>query len=57
MVFCSEEKDEKFLIVIQTEWQKKILSTFGECFVIDSPFNTSKYKLPLYELVAHTNVG
>lgn len=36
---------------------EKDTNNFWECFVIDSPFNTSKYKLPLYELVAHTNVG
>lgn len=55
--FYSEEKEEKILVVIQAEWQRKVLSTFGECFVIDSTFNTSKYNLPLYEIVVQTNVG
>ncbi|XP_062621423.1 uncharacterized protein LOC134283018 [Saccostrea cucullata] len=53
----SQEEEKKFLIVLQTTWQQELLAQFGNCLVIDSTFNTTKFNIPLYELVVHTNTG
>lgn len=43
--------------MLQTEWQCKLLEKFESTLLIDSTFDTSKYQLPLFEVVIFTNVG
>ena len=47
-----------FLIVYQAEWQRRLLSRYGNnmCF-LDATYKTTGYALPLFFLCVKTNVG
>ncbi|XP_013412961.1 uncharacterized protein LOC106175477 [Lingula anatina] len=49
--------EERLLFVHQTQWQKRLLSTYGnELFLLDATYRVTKYSLPLFFLVVRTNV-
>lgn len=46
----------RLLFVYQTEWQKKLLSRYGnELSMLDATYKTTRYSLPLFFLVVKTN--
>ncbi|KAJ8315774.1 hypothetical protein KUTeg_007924 [Tegillarca granosa] len=53
----SEADGSQFLLVVQTTWQQQLMHKFGKVLLVDSTFDTCKYRLPLFELVINTNVG
>ena len=53
-VTCSQ----KFLLVLQDDWQKKLLQRYGNTIcLIDAAYKTTQYDLPLYFICVKTNVG
>lgn len=54
----NQPQSEMFMLCHQTEWQRKILSRYGQelCF-LDATYKTTKYALPLFFLVVKTNVS
>ena len=60
-VRLSEDQEQghtPLLIVLQTEWQKRLLNLYGkELVFLDATYKTTKYAMPLFFLVVHTNSG
>ena len=53
-IVCSQ----KFLLVLQEEWQKKLLQRYGNTIcLIDATYKTTQYELPLFFICVKTNVG
>ena len=57
---CEEsiQCSQQFLVVLQEEWQKKLLQRYGNTIcLIDATYKTTRYDLPLYFICIKTNVG
>lgn len=54
----NQPQSEMFMLCHQTEWQRKLLSRYGQelCF-LDATYKTTQYALPLFFIVVKTNVG
>ncbi|KAG8456367.1 hypothetical protein GDO86_002228 [Hymenochirus boettgeri] len=61
-IFCrpyssTGDKDEvNFLFCYQTEWQKNLLSLYGNITLLDATYRTTRYALPLYFICVRANV-
>ena len=52
------DSSQNFLLVLQDEWQKKLLERYGNTIcLIDATYKTTQYDLPLYFICVKTNVG
>ena len=52
------ETTQSLLWVHQEEWQRTMLCTYGNCVtLIDAPYKTVRYDLPLFFVCVRTNVG
>lgn len=45
------------LLVLQTNFQQRLLERYGEITLMDATYKTTKYEIPLYNLCVQTNVG
>ena len=53
----SDESGESFLLVIQSQEQKRLMAMYGNYMsMVDATYKTSKYELPLFFVVIKTNV-
>jgi hypothetical protein len=47
-----------FLFVYMTEDMKALSNLYGQqCLLLDATYGTTKYQLPLFQLVTQTNMG
>lgn len=52
------EVSQTLLLVLQEDWQKKILERYGNTIsLIDATYKTTQYELPLFFICVRTNVG
>jgi len=52
------EASQTLLLVLQEEWQKRILERYGNTIsLIDATYKTTQYDLPLFFVCVRTNVG
>ena len=49
--------EERLLIIHQSEWQRHLLSRYGELVFLDGTYKTTRYAIPLYLLCVKTNVA
>ena len=49
--------EERLLLIHQSEWQKRLLSRYGEMVFLDGTYKTTRYTIPLYQLCVKTNVA
>lgn len=54
--YC-EEKSENFLFCYQNEWQRKLLMRYQTVVLLDATYKTTRYALPLFQIVVKTNVN
>ena len=55
---AEEEYEEKLLYVHQEDWQKKLLTQYGNTLtLIDATYKTTKYSVPLFFICVKTNVS
>ena len=53
-----EPTKQHFLLVLQEEWQKRLLERYGNIIcLIDATYKTTCYDLPLFFICVKTNVG
>lgn len=52
-----DDEANKLLFVHQSKWQRRLLQRYGnEMCLLDATYKTTRYALPLFFLVVHTNV-
>ena len=51
-----EEYEETLLYVHQEDWQKELLTQYGNT-LIDATYKTTKYTVPLFFICVKTNVS
>ncbi|XP_033730681.1 uncharacterized protein LOC117320120 [Pecten maximus] len=55
---CMTTDDERFLVVYQSAWQRRLLQRYGkELVYVDATYRTTKYALPLFFVCVQTNCG
>jgi len=52
-----EEDTQTLLFIHQTAWRRRLLERYGnDMCLLDATYKTTRYSLPLFFLVVHTNV-
>lgn len=51
-----EQDPSTLLFVHQSTWQCRLLKRYGNMCLLDATYKTTRYTLPLFFLVVHTNV-
>ena len=56
--FEKQEAEQTFLYIHQKEWQKELLTKYGNTITLmDATYKTTKYSIPLFFLCVKTNVN
>lgn len=54
----TEEATDSFLLVYQSDWQRRLLKKYGgEMVFLDATYRTTRYALPLFFVCVYTNCG